>query len=313
MNQSGAANLATVQRKLDSFAFLQRQTFGFGADLSVIQQRLNQLGANPPLSVDGVNGPLTQAAIRAFQSSHGLTPDGIVGPLTLTALGLSTPTPPQVSGPAKGDSVVRVKGIETLSKPDLQALSAAASWIGVPTDWLATAISFESNGTFSPAIQNATSKATGLIQFLPSTMCRLLGIPSTAENKAAATAMFQAMTFAQQLEYVKKYFENYRGKLTNMADLYLVIFYPAEVGKSPTDIVAYQGDPVYDQNAGFDRGNKGYITHDDIASTVVNKLNAALALGDRIPIPAAAIGIGAGMLAIAGGIASWWLFRKGVM
>jgi peptidoglycan hydrolase-like protein with peptidoglycan-binding domain len=61
---------------------------GFGADMTAIQTRLNEMGASPPLPVDGVSGPLTKAAVIAFQKSHGIEPDGIVGPITLAALGL---------------------------------------------------------------------------------------------------------------------------------------------------------------------------------------------------------------------------------
>ena len=41
------------------------------------------VGAKP----DGIFGPRTEAAVKAFQRRRGLTPDGIVGPLTWTALG----------------------------------------------------------------------------------------------------------------------------------------------------------------------------------------------------------------------------------
>ena len=37
--------------------------------------------------VDGVRGPATESAIRAFQREHGLTPDGVAGKLTRRALG----------------------------------------------------------------------------------------------------------------------------------------------------------------------------------------------------------------------------------
>jgi len=55
---------------------------------AAIQSRLNAAGANPPLVVDGIPGPKTTAAIKAFQSTHGITPDGIAGPITQAALGM---------------------------------------------------------------------------------------------------------------------------------------------------------------------------------------------------------------------------------
>lgn len=54
-----------------------------------IQKRLNDLGAKPPLVVDGAMGPVTTAAVVAFQKSKGLAADGKVGPITLAALGLA--------------------------------------------------------------------------------------------------------------------------------------------------------------------------------------------------------------------------------
>ena len=52
-----------------------------------IQQALNYLHvAEPPLTVDGVMGSKTKAAVRAFQTAQKLTVDGIVGPKTRAAL-----------------------------------------------------------------------------------------------------------------------------------------------------------------------------------------------------------------------------------
>jgi peptidoglycan hydrolase-like protein with peptidoglycan-binding domain len=50
-----------------------------------VQQSLNQV-SGAGLTVDGVIGSRTRAAIRAFQSSRGLTADGVVGPRTEAAL-----------------------------------------------------------------------------------------------------------------------------------------------------------------------------------------------------------------------------------
>jgi murein DD-endopeptidase MepM/ murein hydrolase activator NlpD len=51
-----------------------------GPDVLYLQ---NKLGVNPP----GPFGPLTHAAVVAFQRKHGLLADGIVGPLTWSKLG----------------------------------------------------------------------------------------------------------------------------------------------------------------------------------------------------------------------------------
>jgi hypothetical protein len=55
--------------------------------LKDVQHALNVLGATPPLVEDGINGPKTIAAVKAFQASHPpLTVDGVAGPQTKAAL-----------------------------------------------------------------------------------------------------------------------------------------------------------------------------------------------------------------------------------
>jgi len=55
------------------------------------------------LAVDGVFGPATEAAVKAFQTSKGLAPVGIVSPQTWTALILQA---------KKGDSGDAVRGVQ---------------------------------------------------------------------------------------------------------------------------------------------------------------------------------------------------------
>ncbi len=55
-----------------------------------VQHSLNILGASPALVEDGKAGPKSVAAIKSFQTAHGLTPDGVAGPKTKTAIYLAT-------------------------------------------------------------------------------------------------------------------------------------------------------------------------------------------------------------------------------
>jgi putative chitinase len=51
-----------------------------------VQQALNKLGMEPPLTIDGSFGPVTALALRAFQRSHDLESDGKLGSETVAAL-----------------------------------------------------------------------------------------------------------------------------------------------------------------------------------------------------------------------------------
>ena len=55
-------------------------------DTGWLQQALNDLGASPPLALDGRYGPATVAAVRWFQSTVGVPADGVAGEVTRAAL-----------------------------------------------------------------------------------------------------------------------------------------------------------------------------------------------------------------------------------
>jgi GH24 family phage-related lysozyme (muramidase) len=59
-----------------------------GDAVRALQQALLAAGFDPH-GTDGVFGPGTDAAVRAFQGNHGLSVDGVVGPATLAALNLN--------------------------------------------------------------------------------------------------------------------------------------------------------------------------------------------------------------------------------
>jgi peptidoglycan hydrolase-like protein with peptidoglycan-binding domain len=102
---------------------------------------LNDLGANPPLTTDGIDGPLTSAAIKAFQSANGLTVDGIVGPQTLAALGFAGATAMAGTGGSNG-------GASTPS---------AAHWVEIP-DKSTPLTADQAAKAFNAAYQKVTGK-----------------------------------------------------------------------------------------------------------------------------------------------------------
>lgn len=268
----------------------------FGADTAAIQARLNALGAN--LTVDGVSGPNTLAAIQAFQSSHGITPDGIVGPITLAALGMTgSETAPVAT--TSGSGIIAVKGLETKSDAFKNKLVQVSNALGVNPDWIASIMSFETGGTFSPSVQNPYSKATGLIQFMS----------STAKSLGTTLEDLKVMSDVEQLDWVYRYFLPFKGRMRSLDDTYLAVFMPTQIGKSSDSVVASEGSAVYTQNAGFDREQKGYFTVGDITGAIRGVYNAGVARG-RIPV-GVAIAAGGGGLALLGfGLGAWYLWKK---
>lgn len=101
-----------------------------------------------------------------------------------------------------------------------------ASQLGIKPAWLMLTMRIETAGTFRASIQNSLSKATGLIQFMPSTA---VGLDTTIQD-------LEKMSNVQQLDYVYKYLKIYASKMKSYEDVYLSVFYPAAVGK-PDDYV----------------------------------------------------------------------------
>ncbi len=154
---------------------------------------------------------------------------------------------------------------------------AIAANLGLPQDgasWLMACMAWES-GRFSPHMRNAAgSGAVGLIQFMP----------ATAGSLGTSTDELAAMTPEEQLEYVDKYFEPYRGKLHLLSDVYMVILWPKAVGQ-PDSMILWDKDTrptTYQQNAGLDGDHNGQITKAEAASRVhdcyVEGLRPSLAL-----------------------------------
>ena len=137
---------------------------------------------------------------------------------------------------------------------------------------LMACMAWESNETFSANVRNmAGSGATGLIQFMP----------STAKGLGTDVHRLAAMTPEDQLNYVWKYFEPYRGRLKTLGDLYMAILWPKGVGKPETYVLWSKGDAptTYRQNSGLDLNRDGVITKAEATAKVAQKLSKGMGPG----------------------------------
>ncbi len=104
----------------------------------------------------------------------------------------------------------------------------------------------------STSIQNPSTVATGLIQFMPST-ARSLGTNVHALKK---------MSTENQLTFVHKYFKKWglfnKRKIT-AEDLYCTVTAPAKVNAGSNTVVYRRGQLAYSMNKGRDTDKDGVI------------------------------------------------------
>ncbi len=105
MAVSSATEARSVAIRAKAFTYPVLRRGSEGPAVKVLQRRLNLAGAN--LAVDGDFGPLTEAAVRAYQRSRKLVVDGWVGPQTWGSLRKlkpkkTDPSPAPAPSPAPG-------------------------------------------------------------------------------------------------------------------------------------------------------------------------------------------------------------------
>jgi hypothetical protein len=141
-----------------------------------------------------------------------------------------------------------------------------AATLGVDPNWLMGTMYLESG--LKHTARNASSGATGLIQFMP----------ATAKGLGTTTNALATMSNVAQLDYVLAYLLPWAGKIGSWFDLYLCVFYPAAIGKP--DSYTLGNTPamqalIAKQNAGFDVDKNGRITKGEFRASYLKRLPPA--------------------------------------
>ena len=97
---------------------------------------------------------------------------------------------------------------------------------------------------------------------MPNALTIIQFMPSTAVSLGTTTAKLARMSAEDQLNYVFKYFEPWKGRLRNLGDVYMAILWPLGVGKPDSFVLWEKGKrpTTYRQNAGLDANKDGKIT-----------------------------------------------------
>ncbi len=221
------------------------------AEIRGLQQKLLEHGFYTG-KVDGVWGPVSGAALRAYEDALTQQRAAVLPPNATASAAAARPLP---WGACVG--------------PEFRAkVRSIAAALGMPSEgagWLMSCIAWESGESFSSAIKNgAGSGAVGLIQFMP----------ATAKELGTNVQELATLTPEAQLEYVYRYFLPYKRRLNTLSDLYMAILWPAAIGK-PEDHKLWSQDSrptTYRQNIGLDVNKDFSITKAEAASKVQAKL-----------------------------------------
>jgi hypothetical protein len=157
--------------------------------------------------------------------------------------------------------------------------------LGIDPNWLMIVMRFESANTFSASVKNPNSEAYGLIQF---TAVGISGLGVTLDQ-------LKAMDAVTQLDWVEKYLNPYRGKMTDLYGVYLAVFAPAYIGRPDAQKVYVSPSKQYTANKPLDTNNDGVITVGEIKQVISRYIPAGYSAGstttDQKVFPIAAIAL----------------------
>jgi hypothetical protein len=150
-----------------------------------------------------------------------------------------------------------------------QELHAVARRLKTHPAWLLNVMACES--LFDPRVRNPLpgQTASGLLQI----------IESTARSMGTTAEEIRRMSPKEQLRFVERYFEPFRGRLNTLADVYMAVFRGAIVEGGDRVVVVDSGKErrIYALNRSLDIDEDGRITKGELGL-------AALSVGRFLPV-----------------------------
>ncbi|CCH52354.1 hypothetical protein BN8_01350 [Fibrisoma limi BUZ 3] len=167
----------------------------------------------------------------------------------------------------------------------IQKVVAVSNRLQIDPNWLMIVMRFESAGTFSASVKNPNAEAYGLIQF---TQNGISGLGVTL-------AQLRTMDAVTQLDWVEKYLARYKGKMTDLYQVYMAVFAPAYIGRPDAQKVYVSPSKAYTANKPLDTNNDGVITVGEIKEVIKRYVPAGFEnvapMEPAVPILAAVAGV----------------------
>lgn len=244
-----------------------------GSDNAVNGTRTHTVHAGETLSEIGKQYGVSASAIA--EANHIRNPDLIYpkDQLLIPARSRSsedqpttnTPTPqtssPTTSGTFDYQQIAGVKGNANVTPAFTREVEAMAKRLDTRPEYIMAVMSFETGGSFSPRANNASTDATGLIQFLP----------STARGLGTSVEALRGMSSTQQLQYVEQYLDQYKGKLGTLEGVYTSVL-SGTAHPNLADTLFSRGGDAYRLNSGLDFDRDGRVTSGEATSAVASRL-----------------------------------------
>jgi peptidoglycan hydrolase-like protein with peptidoglycan-binding domain len=155
--------------------------------------------------------------------------------------------------------LINVPGSENVNTAFKDKVIRIAAALQTDPNFLMAIMSFETGASFSPSQKSFSgSGATGLIQFMP----------RTARDLGTSIAALERMSAIEQLDFVEKYFRQFRGRLQTLEDAYMAVLFPRAIGRGPGFVLFRRPSRAYTQNGGLDLNGNGEITAAEATSRV---------------------------------------------